>query len=135
MLRRIAPRSSLVWAILAGCGGGGRATPTAGDGGADPQHASDGGTDARKAAPDAARDAPVDAPAAPDGPVDAGRDSTATDAAFDSIGPDGGWLVAPHDPLPQVTPYGGPVIASPVFTSITFPGYDLTVEANAIVRG
>jgi hypothetical protein len=60
---------------------------------------------------------------------------TAADAGFNSIGPDGGWIVAPHAALPQVIPFGGSVVAAPVFTAVTFEGYDLTTEAESIVDG
>jgi hypothetical protein len=55
--------------------------------------------------------------------------------SFISVGADGGWVIAPHYPMPTVTDYGGPTIETPVFTAITFPGYDLTMEAQAFVSG
>jgi hypothetical protein len=90
--------------------------------------------------PDAREDVtigPID-----DAGFDAGFDAEGDDASFDtgipdsgvdSFLPDGGWNVAAHYPMPTVVDFDGPILSSPVFTAITFPGYDLTTEAQQFV--
>jgi hypothetical protein len=75
-----------------------------------------------------------------DAGFDSGTDS-GTDSGFDAgMVPDGGWAVASHYPMPQVISYGGAavdapngVLASPVFTAVTYSTYDLTTEAQDFV--
>jgi hypothetical protein len=47
---------------------------------------------------------------------------------------DGGpWTVAVPSGMPQVTNGGGPLVTSPRFQSVTFPGYDLTADVDDLV--
>jgi hypothetical protein len=143
---------TLTLALSLGCGNSGGSPMTATDAGNDAKRPGDSGhTDAGH--PDAERpdashpledagerdtgghDAAAEAHDDAQGADAHIADGSASDAPFDSIGPDGGWLVAPHSALPQVIDYGGAVIVAPVFTSITFAGYDQTTAANAIVDG
>ncbi len=64
---------------------------------------------------------------------DAPEESGILDAGFDQSVPDGGWVVAAHYPMPTVVDFGGSVNATPVFTAVTFPGYDLETEAQQFV--
>jgi hypothetical protein len=65
---------------------------------------------------------------------DTGGDDTGIgDSGVDSFLPDGGWNVAAHYPMPTVVDFDGPILATPTFTAITFPGYDLTTEAQQFV--
>jgi len=66
-------------------------------------------------------------------PVDAPGETSIVDSGVDSFLADGGWLIAPHYPMPTVTDYGGNVIAKPVLTAVTFPHYDLLAEAQQFV--
>ncbi len=131
-------RTLLVAASLSACGSGGT-SPTPVDAGREASgHPDAGHPDAAKPVRDAAvHDAIRGAPDARERDAtsahDAARAVDASDAAFLDIGPDGGWIIAPHDPAPAVVDYGGTVLASPVFTAITFPAFDLTTEAQALV--
>jgi hypothetical protein len=60
-------------------------------------------------------------------------DSSTESSPPDSGGPDAPWVIAQHPAMPQVESSGGPVLASPVFTSITFPKYDLTSVVDALI--
>jgi hypothetical protein len=71
--------------------------------------------------------------AADDTADDASFDSGIVDSGVDSFLPDGGWNVAAHYPMPTVVDFDGPILATPVFTAVTFPGYDLTSEAQQFV--
>jgi hypothetical protein len=69
----------------------------------------------------------------PNKPVNPGTPDAGGDA--DSGGP---WLEAAHPAPPQIQdnpgqPGSGPVLAAPVFTAISFPGYDLTSDAERFV--
>jgi hypothetical protein len=46
---------------------------------------------------------------------------------------DGGWVTAVPAGIPQVISGGGPILASPVLQSITFPNYDLTTWVDDFV--
>ena len=50
-----------------------------------------------------------------------------------SPNPDGPWVIAQHPAMPQVQSSGGPVLTSPVFTSVTFPTYDLTSVVDTLL--
>lgn len=80
---------------------------------------------------DAGHDAGFDAGV--DSGEDSGEDAGVFDAGIDQSVPDGGWVIAPHYPMPQVVDYGAQVNATPVFTAVTFPTYDLTSEAENFV--
>lgn len=69
-----------------------------------------GSTDGGGAAPDDAGPGEADAGA---GTLDGG----------DAGGADAGWKEAPHDPFPEVPTAGGPVLAHPALTTVTFAGY------------
>ena len=65
---------------------------------------------------------------------DAGANASGENDAPDS----GPWLEATHAPPPQIQNNPGqsgqgPVLATPVFTAITFPGYDLTADVERFV--
>jgi hypothetical protein len=97
--------------------------PPRGDGGMPPS--SDATTDAE----DADDDTGVSPTDAPTGDDSGGDDSGEVDSGFTSVGPDGGWNIAAHYPMPQVVDFGQPLITAPVFTAITYPSYDLETEA------
>jgi hypothetical protein len=69
---------------------------------------------------------------------DAGRDTGVTDGGVsDGATGDGAFMTAPHPSLPLVIDQGGPVIAAPVVTSVTFnsPYTNSVSDLDAFVSG
>jgi hypothetical protein len=82
--------------------------------------------------------APEAAPEVSDAPLDADTpavDGAAAvdvgDAVAETVDPD--FVPGPHAAMPQIRNQGGPVIAHPVLTAITFAGYDLLNVAEQII--
>jgi hypothetical protein len=64
---------------------------------------------------------------------DATADVGVSDAHAHDAGTDSGWVTAVPSGMPQVTNYGGPVLAAPILQSISFSGYDQVTQIDDFV--
>lgn len=126
-------------AALTLAGGCGRRKPAGGDAAADAPRPDSG---PQEVAPEAAREASGDTPIEDDAGVadamEAGDAATnvadaASVDATDAEPADGAFRSGPHPALPQIRNHGGPVIAHPVLTAITYAGFDLRETAEEVV--
>ncbi len=108
--------------LVIGCGG----DDITGTPDAEPLHPYEGGVD--RANPDSG----VDGGGAGDS-SEGGADAEADSSSEADSAAEGGFVMANHPALPQLQHWGGPVLGSPVFVSVTFPSYDHTMDVDALV--